>query len=170
VAVGALIAAMATSAAAQTGARSQWYLQTAGLSRHGSSTQAPGRTWNEVHPGLGLEHRRVAEADPDWSTRHAGGIMQDSRAIWGGYAGAGAMRIWRLGPVAEVGLGAGAYLFYRSVSWSGRRALVPAILPTLTVGGPDSPVGLNLLYAPRASVAGRDHPSVFYAQVVIRLD
>lgn len=162
-----LLASTARLAAGQVPA--QWYVHTGGVSRHGSPTHAPGQNWREVHPGLGLE-QRVSGDDPAWSWRRVGGVLQDSRAVWGGYGGAAAMRRWSFEPQGEIGLGIGAYLFYRSVSWDGRRALVPAVLPTLSIGAPDSPIGLNVLYAPRTSTFGRERSSVLYAQVLVRLD
>lgn len=145
-----------------------WYLHAGGLSHHSSQTQAPGRTWQERHASLGLE-RRFERAD-DFENRMAIGLMQDSRGFWGGYAGTTLMRTWKFGRTAEVALGGGAYAFYRSVTWKGDgdRTIVPALLPTASIGLFDNRLGLNIIYVPRVAAWNRSMPSVIHAQLVYR--
>lgn len=146
-------------------AESQWYLQAGGVSHHFQPTQAPNREWREEHPGLGLEHR--AAGHDDWNLRWAGGVMQDSRSYWGGYAGVAYLRQWRWSGVAEAALGLGAYGFYRSVSWSGKMSVMPALLPTASIGLLDSQIGVNFVYVPQIK-ADQTMPSVLHAQMVFR--
>lgn len=162
----ASFAALALAAGLSThpaqAAPQQWYLLTGGVSHHFEDTQARNRTWREQHPGLGLERRNVGE---DWNLRLAGGLTQDSRSFWGGYAGAAYMRQWKRYGVGEVGLGVGAYAFYRSVSWSGKMALIPALLPTASLelnGG----LGFNVIYVP--PVAAKSMPALVHAQMSVK--
>lgn len=148
-------------------AQTQWLLHTAGVSHHFEQTRAAGRQWNEQHPGLGLERR---EGDPaDWNWRQSVGVMQDSRSVWGGYAGASLMKEWRAPGAASVGLGLGAFTFYRSVSWSGRRALVPALLPTLSLGLLDDRLGVNLMLVPPMGADGDSRPALVFLQMTYRM-
>lgn len=158
----AVLAVLATVAAQPAGAADQWYLMTGGVSHHFQDTQAPNRTWREEHPGLGLERRT---ADDDWTIRVAGGLLQDSRNFWGGYTGAAYMRQWKYHGLGEAGLGVGAYAFYRSVSWSGKMALVPAILPTASFEASNG-VGFNMIYVP--PISPQKLPAVLHAQMIVK--
>lgn len=144
----------------------EWFVHTGGVSRHFEETRAANQQWRDQHPGIGLE-RRVTDEN-GWSIRSAGGLMQDSRGFWSGYGGVGYLHRWRLGRTAEFGAGAGAYAFYRSVSWSGRMALVPAVLPTASVGLLDNTVGLNVVYVPRLSAYSESMSPSLHAQIVLR--
>jgi Antimicrobial peptide resistance and lipid A acylation protein PagP len=162
-----MLTLMALGACSAAGAADhEWYLHTGGVSHHFQDTQATKHQWREEHPGLGLE-RRAADGE-DWNLRWAGGIMQDSRNYWGGYAGAAYVRQWRWTGVAEAGLGVGAYSFYRSVNWSGKMAVVPGVLPTASVGLLDNQVGLNFIYVPRIKAYNQSMPAVLHAQMVVR--
>ncbi|MEX8492404.1 hypothetical protein [Sphaerotilus sp.] len=145
----------------------QWLLHTAGVSHHFEQTRAPGHQWNEQHPGLGLERREADAAD--WNWRQSAGVMQDSRNVWGGYAGASLMKEWRVPGATSVGLGLGAFAFYRSVSWSGRRAWVPALLPTLSAGLLDDRLGVNLMLVPPMGADGDSRPALVYLQMTYRM-
>lgn len=158
---------MGTAATAHAEDAAQWYFQTGGVSHHFQDTQASNREWRENHPGLGFERR--GGGDEDWNLRWTGGVMQDSRNYWGGYAGAAYLRTWRWTGVAEAGLGLGTYAFYRSVSWSGKMAVVPGILPTASLGLMDNRIGLNLIYVPRISAYNQAMPAVLHAQFVFRM-
>jgi hypothetical protein len=164
-AAGLLVAALAAHGA-QASAPPEWYLHTGGISHHFEETRAANRQWQEQHPGLGLE-RRVGH-DNGWSMRLAGGVMQDSRGFWGGYTGVGYLHRWRLGQAAELGAGAGAYAFYRSVSWSGSMQLIPALLPTASLGLANNAVGLNLVYVPRVGAYSESMTPALHTQVVVR--
>ena len=167
VAMAAMLVATCGAGAAHA-APSQWYFHTGGLTHHFEQTQASNREWRNEHPGIGIEHRST-NSDDGWSLRWGGGVMQDSRAFWGGYGGASYLYAWRIGSAAEVGLGAGAYGFYRSTSWSGQMKLVPAILPTASIGFADNRIGLNLIYVPRMKSEGdRAMASLVHAQMVFR--
>lgn len=156
---------LAATAALPALAKDEWLLHTGGVSRHMEQTEARGRVWNEQHPGFGIE-RRVAD-DEGWSRRQTLGLMQDSRNFWGGYAGVATMRQWNFGKTAEVSLGAGAYVFYRSMSWSGKMGLVPGVLPTLSITLPSTRTGINVLYVPKIQAYGKSMPSVVYAQLTV---
>lgn len=145
----------------------QWYLQTVGASHHFRETEAAGRTWNQRHGGLGIERREDLEGAA--SLRLSGGLLEDSRSFWGGYAGATYLKEWRDRGNWSAGIGMGGFLFYRSVSWRGDRQLVPGVLPTARFGLLDDRVGINLLYVPPVTWQGRAVPEVLYLQFVMKL-
>ena len=159
------LSAIAAQASEPDAAR--WLLHTGGLSHHAEPTRAVGRQWNERHPGLGLERR--AHDRSDWHWRQSAGVLQDSRNVWGGYLGASLMQEWRWSGGTSVGAGLGAYAFYRSVSWSGRRAWVPAALPTLSVGLLDDRLGFNLMVAPPIGLEGESRAVVVFLQMAYRM-
>lgn len=160
------LAWVGTCAAAPDGAP-VWYMHAGGLSYHLEPTRAEGRQWNQVHPGVGFESRRSLETG--WSVHRAVGVMQDSRSVWGGYAGMGWLHRWNLGDAASLSAGAGAYALYRSVSWSGERALVPALLPTATLDLPRQGVGLNVVIVPPMKTFGAETVPAVMVQFVTRL-
>lgn len=159
-------AAWAGGVQAQAPTSDQWLLHTGGLSRHFAQTRAPGRQWNEQHPGLGLE-RRQADGGA-WRWRQSVGLVQDSRSVWGGYAGAALMRAWRVAGSASVGVGLGGYAFYRSVDWSGQRAWVPALLPTLSLGLLDDRLGVNVMLVPPVGPTGDRRAALVFLQTTYR--
>lgn len=164
----ALSAAAALCSHAAQAAAPQWYFQTGAVSRHFEQTRAPGREWSQTHAGVGLERRDPGD-DSAWQVRWAGGLMRDSRDFWGGYYGAAYIRQWR-GPLGiDAGLGVGAYAIYRSVSWSGQRKLVPAVLPTASLGLAAGKVGVNIVYVPKIG-GGEDGAtaSLVHAQLLFR--
>ncbi len=166
----ALLAAL-LGAGGRAGAQTpQWSMHAGGVSHHFQPTRAPGHEWQEQHAGLGLERRASVSDDgrSDWSLSTAGGLMQDSRGFWGGYAGAGYLWHWRRYGQIDLGLGGGAYLFYRSVSWSGRMAVVPGLLPLASAHFPASGISLNLIYVPRLSAINEAMPSVLHLQFAYR--
>jgi hypothetical protein len=144
-----------------------WYMHAGGWSHHMQQTRAEGRRWNEVHPGIGFETRRVD--DSGWTVRQGLGAMQDSRGFWGGYAGVGWLHRWSIGRGASFSAGAGAYAFYRSVSWSGERALVPAVLPTASLDLLDHTVGVNLVAVPPLRGFGGETVPSITMQFVVRV-
>ncbi len=166
---GALLgcALLAGGVQAQAPTAEQWLLHTGGFSHHFEPTRAPGRQWNEQHPGLGLERRRLG--GQTWHWRQSAGFLQDSRNVWGGYAGVGLMREWRVLDSARIGAGLGAHAFYRSVSWSGRRAWVPALLPTLSLELPQDRLGVNLMWVPPTGLGGESRPALLFLQMTYRL-
>lgn len=152
------------SAAAAT----QWYVNTGGFSHHFEPTQAANRQWNETHPGLGLERRDI-DPDSNWHTSWSAGLMRDSRSFWGGYAGAAYSRHWHWNRSIQTSLGIGAFAFYRSVSWSGERALTPALLPMASIGSVDGRLGFNVVYVPKlAAGSAKSSVPVVMGQFVFR--
>lgn len=164
-----LLSSLASLPAAQawTAEPDQWLLHAGGLSRHFEQTRAPGRHWREQHPGLGLERRQTGQ--DGWHWRQSAGLVQDSRDLWGGYAGVALMREWRTPGATSLGLGLGAHAFYRSVSWSGRRAWVPALLPMASFGALDDGLGVNVLLVPPIGASGERRPALLYLQWTYRL-
>ena len=146
-------------------AQPQWHLQVGGISHHFEETKAVGRRWQEQHPGLGLE-RRIQ--DGAWSQHAAGGVLQDSRGFWGGYAGASYLYNKRWSGVLDTGIGMGAYAFYRSTSWNGKMGLVPGILPMASLTIPGSDVGFNFIYVPHIGSYNKAMPAVLHAQMTVR--
>jgi len=167
-AVWAGVLACGTVAAQST----EWFMHAGGISHHFQPTQAPGHAWQDQHAGLGLERRSEAFGDSrgDWRLSAAGGVLQDSRAFWGGYGGMAWLHEWRRSGLADLGLGVGAYGFYRSVSWSGRMALVPALLPMASLQFPAAAMGLDLVYVPRVPARHETMPAVLHLQLDFRLD
>ncbi len=144
-----------------------WHVHMGGASIHSSETKAPGREWNERHEGVGAELRRKGlpwrDADPleSWQTRYAFGTFVDSRNIPSYYTGTVvAHELARMGGLRLDG-GAGAFLFYRSASWSGRMQLAPAVLPVLSMTDSQGGVGLNLIWRP----PGFDGPATIFLQI-----
>lgn len=158
----------ASSGTAHAAAGTQWYVHTGGVSHHFAQTRATDREWSEAHPGLGFERRDV-NADSPWQLRWTAGAMRDSRRFWGGYGGATYVHRWNWSHSIETSLGVGAFGFYRSVSWSGKRALVPALLPTASIAAADGTLGMNVVYIPRVSTGGgKATPPTVLGQMVFR--
>lgn len=147
---------------ASQAAEPEWRLQVGGVSHHFEPTRAVGRKWQEQHPGLGLEH---LVRDDRWSIHSTGGIVQDSRGFWGGYAGRAYLRNWRAPGNVELAAGAGVYAFYRSTSWHGKMTLVPGVLPTASIFLPSSNMGLNFIYVPQIGAYNKSMPAVLHAQL-----
>ena len=161
-------AASFTTASHAASSGAQWYVHTGGVSHHFEQTRAADREWNETHPGLGLE-RRDADTESPWQLRWTAGAMRDSRRFWSGYGGATYVHRWQWGNSLETSLGVGAFGFYRSVSWSGKRALVPALLPTASISSADGTLGMNVVYIPRVSTGGgKATPPTLLGQMVFR--
>ncbi len=162
-----LVAVCATLIAFPTAAdavQPVWYVHTGGLSYHFQDTRAPDRKWRDQHAGLGFERRR--DDGDGMEMRWTGGVMQDSRSYWGGYAGAAYMKRWRWNGVADTGLGVGAYAIYRSKNWRGDMALVPAVLPSASINSIDHSIGFNFIYVPKLG-GSEATPSVLFTQMVV---
>ncbi len=162
-----LVAVCATLIAFPTAAdavQPVWYVHTGGLSYHFQDTRAPDRKWRDQHAGLGFERRR--DDGEGMELRWPGGVMQDSRSYWGGYAGAAYMKRWRWTGVADTGLGVGAYAIYRSKNWRGDMALVPAVLPSASINSIDHSIGFNFIYVPKLG-GSEATPSVLFTQMVV---
>ncbi|WP_332813515.1 hypothetical protein [Ramlibacter sp.] len=148
----------------------EWHLHLGGASIHDTPTRAPGRVWNEQHPGVGFEVRlrglpwRSSISGDPWQTSYTLGSFSDSRRAWSLYGGSAFTReVMRIG-ATRVDAGAGVFMFYRSRSWSGRMAWVPAVMPVMSITDPNGPVGFNVLWRP----PGFDGPSTFFFQITHR--
>jgi Antimicrobial peptide resistance and lipid A acylation protein PagP len=161
VTAGSLVLALGSPTSAHA-AEPEWRLQVGGLSHHFEPTRAAGRKWQEQHPGLGLE--RLVR-DDRWSIHSTGGIVQDSRGFWGGYAGTAYLRNWKVPGNVELAAGAGLYAFYRSSSWNGKMTLVPGVLPTASIFLPASNMGVNFIYVPQIGAYNKTMPAVLHAQL-----
>ncbi|MFZ2652303.1 MAG: hypothetical protein WA210_19570 [Burkholderiaceae bacterium] len=161
-----LAGAIVTLAPATRAGEPQWYMHAGGLSYHFEQTHAANRQWREQHAGLGVERRANDGNAMEW--RWAGGLMQDSRSFWGGYAGTAYMRRWHWAGVGETGLGLGAYAIYRSSNWRGDMKLTPGLLPTASINMFDNRFGFNIIYIPPLAGGGEKLPSVVHAQMVVR--
>lgn len=153
-----------------TGARasSQWHIQTGGLSRHFTQTQAQGHEWNSSHPGIGLEYRLNTHSA--WGTRLTAGLMRDSREYPSGYAGVGYMRQFNVNGNVSMAAGLGAFVFYRSKSWDGDMTYVPALLPTLQFGLFKNRLGVNVLAIPKVTAFGHSTTPLVMALFSFRYD
>ena len=147
---------------------SQWHLQSGALSRHFTQTQADGHEWNNNHPGIGLEYRLNTRST--WGTRLTAGFLRDSRNYPSGYAGVGYMRQFNVNGGVTMAAGLGAYLFYRSRSWDGDMAYVPALLPTLQFGFFRNRLGVNVLAVPKLEAFGHSTSPLVLALFTFRYD
>lgn len=152
----------------------QWHVSLGGFSQHARETLAPGRQWQEVHPGIGLQRRlnrmpwTTVGVDSNWKSRVLFGTMEDSRGFLGSYGGISIMR-----EIAHVGTlrleaGLSAVTYYRSSSWSGDMHFVPAILPTLSLVGYRTGLGLDLSWAPPVTAQNTGSVSTLLLQFTYR--
>jgi len=144
-----------------------WHVHMGGASVHSSETNAPGRRWNERHSGFGAELRvpglpwHGVDRTHPWRTTYTFGTFADSRSVQSYYTGTAVSHpLMRIGNMQLDG-GAGAFLFYRSRSWSGRMALTPAVLPVLSLTDRHGGAGLNLTWRP----PGFGGPGTVFLQV-----
>ena len=144
----------------------QWLLQTGGVSHHFVQTGASDKQWSQNHPGIGFEYR--TDVRSKWGRRLAIGLMRDSRDYAGGYAGAAYMRQFNVNGDFNAALGLGAFAFYRSSSWNGERTIVPAILPTLSLGLFKNRLSVNVMAIPKVSAFGRKTTPLVFAQFLFR--
>ena len=108
------------------------------------------RGWYQNNPGLGVAWTRRHD---DYSLSYSVGLVDDSfgrtgtigLAAWLWPVKGGALRI-------DAGLAGG--LWYRTERDQGERAVVPVLMPALTVVHRPSRLGLNVGFAPRATVSG----------------
>jgi hypothetical protein len=153
----------------------EWFMSLGGVSSHARDTYAAGRTWNERHSSLGLERRVAglawdASADKLWQMRYVAGTLEDSRSLWGSYAGVGVMReVAHHGPL-RLHAGALTSIHYKSASWNGSMKLMPAVLPTLSLTDQRAGLGVNLVWVPPVRWAGRDTISTVLLQLNYRIE
>jgi hypothetical protein len=149
--------------------REEWRLNLGGVSRHASDTAAQGHHWNQVNPGLGIERRLsgvpMTDAGDQWHTIATAGFLIDSRDYRSAYAGVAATyELATLGRTRIDG-GAGAFLFYRSRSWDGRRQWSPAVLPVLDLTDVRTGLGFEFIWRPPHT----DGPATLYLQFTFRI-
>ena len=154
----------------------QWHVSLAGFSQHARQTLAPGRQWQEVQRGLGLQRRanglpwNTAAADNLWKSRFTFGTLEDSRGFLGSYSGMSVMRelahsgAWRLEG------GASMAMHYRSASWNGRMHFVPVILPTLSLVEYRSGFGMDLSWVPPVAMSSAGGVSTLLLQLSYRVE
>lgn len=172
-----LVAGMCIPAFGQTSGvatEAQWHVSLGGFTHHARQTLAPGQQWQDVHPGIGLQRRLngmpwpTVGADSSWKSRVLFGTMEDSRGFLGSYGGISIMR-----EIAHVGTlrleaGLSAVTYYRSSSWNGNMHFVPAILPTLSLVGYRTGLGLDLSWVPPVTAKNTGSVSTLLLQFTYR--
>ncbi|HSH84563.1 MAG TPA: hypothetical protein VK979_05315 [Guyparkeria sp.] len=136
----AALVAMLTAPAVQA-AGDEWRLTINGLSRH-FSTDTPRDELNERNPGIGLERHMES-----WYA--AAGSYVDSYDCEAGYIGGG--QRWRMaeghGLSLDLGYLVSAHFRCLDADDPGQK-LVPAVVPTVTLGALDGLVQINALITP----------------------
>jgi hypothetical protein len=151
--------------------RQELRLNLGGVSAHSHDTAASGHHWNETHPGIGVELRTdgLPWAEPKvndpWQTSYVVGAFTDSRDVWSGYAGSAVTHQLATWGRTRLDVGAGAFVFYRSDSWSGHRRWTPALLPVATFTDLEGPLGFNILWRP----PGTGGPATLFLQITYRI-
>lgn len=154
------------------GPQSEWYGSLSGTSWHSHDTRAPGQSWNEENLGAGFE-RRVNGLPWDqgaarWQSWYSLNSLTDSRNQAGGYAGVSFMReLAHMGTFRVYG-GVGTHLFYRSKTWAGQMALVPAVLPALSITERRTGLGVNFVIRPEFR-GEQGAPSTILMQLTYRI-
>jgi hypothetical protein len=153
------------------GAEESLELQLPGLSHHFSAPKAEGRSWRDLHDGLGVQ---LTKRDGNVVVRYTAGFMRDSFANQGLYAG-GAIG-WRLleGSV-ELDISAAPMLLYRTTRFddatgSAPLKLIPVIMPLISFEHRASGIGGNLTVLPGGNF-GKDlqFPGLVFLQFTYRL-
>jgi hypothetical protein len=161
------LAAAGSPAFAQDAGATTWQLQLPGISHHFGKPELAGRSYNELHDGLGLQKTEVR---PSYVRRMTAGFMRDSFNKQGLYAGASGS--WRAFDGAfTVDAGAAAMLLYRTTGFTrDDRKLIPIVLPMLAVEHKASGIGGNLTVLPAGNF-GKDlrFPGLIYLQFTYRL-
>jgi len=143
-----------------------WALQVSGISYHFSppSGKYALKKWNEQNWGLGLEYRKNTR--PGYWLKATGGFMLDSTDTWSTYVGAALQKRLVDGEVS-VDAGAAGFIFYRGLE-NGRKRLLPAVLPVVSIEHRATGLGLNLLAVPEFKAQGMHSPTVVFAQLTYR--
>jgi hypothetical protein len=147
-------------------------VQLPGLSHHFSKPTErngmEGRRYNEHHWGIGLEFEDPAPTTPGdgrpWITRTSFGLIKDSLDAMGLYAGRTIQRRVLDKAAFSVDVGAGAFLFLRTMQFDGPHRLVPAVLPVISVSHKPTRLGVNAVLVPEFTIKGNKMPGVFFLQ------
>jgi hypothetical protein len=149
-------------------------VQLPGLSHHFSSPTdkrgrvMPGKRYNERNWGIGVEFEdtdtAAVEASDHWIAKTSFGVLKDSLNAFGLYAGRTMQR--RIADKADfsVDVGAGAFLFLRTMEFDGPHRLVPAVLPVVSAMHKPTQVGVNLVAIPEFTLNGSKMPGVVFLQ------
>jgi hypothetical protein len=141
-----------------------------GISHHFGVPKVEGRSWNELHDGLGVQFTDVSGASHDRVRRLTAGFMRDSFGKQGLYAGASyGLRL--ADDAVSIDALVSPMLLLRTVNFdSTARKLIPIVLPTVSFQHKASGVGGNLTVLPAGNF-GKDlkFPGLIYLQFTYRL-
>jgi len=144
-----------------------WQLHLPGLSYHFDSPEQAGKSWNQFHDGLGLQHTRVQGKQV---RRLTAGFMRDSFNKQGLYLGAAFG--WRLLDGAyRADVSAAPMLLYRAVKFdTSDRKLIPIVLPMLSLEHRATGLGANITVLPGGNL-GKElkFPGLIYFQLTLTL-
>jgi hypothetical protein len=133
---------------------------------HKDGSPVVGRDYNERNWGLGAQFEDPVKTEgwEQWVRKASFGLMKDSLDTWGPYAGV----IWQRRVVnnesISADLGGGGFLFYRAVQFDGKRTVVPALLPVVSMVHKPTGLGANLVYVPTVHTKNGRMSSVMYLQ------
>lgn len=164
---GLCAAAWSASSSAQQPKGQFLTLQLPGFSEHFGAPKQPGKSWNQVHDGLGLEWGRV---NGNRIRRYTAGFMRDSFGKQGLYGGA-AYGLRLHDQDFSVDASVAAMLLYRTTRFdTDSRKLIPVLLPMLSVVHKSTGIGANLTILPAGNF-GKDlkFPGLIYLQFTYRL-
>ena len=142
-------------------------LQLPGVSHHFGAPRQTGKSWNEVHDGLGIQSTRVRG---DQVRRMTAGFMRDSFGKQGLYAG-GSFGLRLVDGEVSLDAAVAPMLLYRTTKFdSGNRKAIAVVLPTISLQHQASGIGANLTVLPAGNF-GKDlkFPGLIYLQFTYRL-
>ncbi len=144
-------------------------LQLPGFSQHFTKApcyKQPCRDYNERHWGIGVQVEDPLTGNWDgWVRKTAAGLMKDSLDAMGLYSSLTYQKRIVDGPTLSVDVGAGAFLFWRTLEWDGPHRLVPGVLPVFSVKHKPTELGANLVIVPEVKFStNRKLPGVAYLQ------
>ena len=144
-----------------------WQLHLPGVSYHFDAPEQAGKSWNQLHDGLGLQHTRVRG---NRVRRLTAGFMRDSFDKQGLYVG-GAYGLRLLDGDYQFDVSAAPMLLYRAVEFDARhRKLIPIILPMLSVEHRRSGVGANITVLPGGNMGKNlKFPGLIFLQLTMTL-
>jgi len=142
-------------------------LQLPGFSEHFGAPKEPGKSWNQVHDGLGLEWGHVHNTQ---IRRYTVGFMRDSFGKQGVYGGAAfGLRLYDRDFSLDASVA--PMLLYRTTRFdTDSRKLIPVLLPMISIVHQNSGIGANLTVLPAGNF-GKDlrFPGLIYLQLTYRL-
>ncbi len=145
-------------------------LQLPGFSKHFSKApcaKQPCRDFNERHWGLGVQLEEPLTGNWEgWVRKAAVGLMKDSLDAMGFYSSLTYQKRIVDGDTLSLDVGAGAFLFWRTLEWDGPHRLVPGVLPVISVKHKPTEFGANLVIVPEVKFStNRKMPGVAYLQL-----